>query len=123
MADTLDRPWWEAYRKYLEQSFSQDETVICAVAITRLLTRQFHFAICYHFYDRGADGSKTAALSVIPVKARSVMATFDAQAVAQLLREFAGRSSLRGGKSFPGQGLCPRCRQPLRIGGAVSANC
>ena len=34
------------------------------------------------------------------VKARSVMATFDAQAVAQLLREFAGRSSLRGGNPY-----------------------
>jgi DNA polymerase (family 10) len=29
------------------------------------------------------------------------MATFDAQAVAQLLREFAGRSSLRGGNPYP----------------------
>ena len=35
MTDTLDRPWWEAYRKHLEQSFSQDEIVIRAVAITR----------------------------------------------------------------------------------------
>jgi len=50
--------------------------------------------------ERGADWSKTAASSVIPVKARSVMATFDAQAVAQLLREFAGRSSLRGGNPY-----------------------
>ena len=31
-----DRPWWEAYRQHLEQSFSQDEIVIRAVAITRL---------------------------------------------------------------------------------------
>jgi hypothetical protein len=36
MTDTLDRPWWEAYRRRLEQSFSQDEIVIRAVAITRL---------------------------------------------------------------------------------------
>jgi hypothetical protein len=36
MTDTLDRPWWEAYRQHLEQSFSQDEIVIRAVAITRL---------------------------------------------------------------------------------------
>src|SRR3979409_1298286 len=50
--------------------------------------------------ERGADWSKTAALSVIPVKARSVMATFDPQAVPQLLREFAGRSSLRGGNPY-----------------------
>ena len=31
MTDTLDRPWWEAYRKHV----SQDEIVIRAVAITR----------------------------------------------------------------------------------------
>jgi hypothetical protein len=36
MTDTLDRPWWEAYRRHLEQSFSQNEIVIRAVAITRL---------------------------------------------------------------------------------------
>jgi hypothetical protein len=36
MTDTLNRPWWEAYRHRLEQSFSQDEIVIRAVAITRL---------------------------------------------------------------------------------------
>ena len=36
MTDTLDRAWWEAYRHRLEQSFSQDEIVIRASAITRL---------------------------------------------------------------------------------------
>ena len=36
MTDTLDRPWWDSYRRQLEQSFSQDEIVIRAVAITRL---------------------------------------------------------------------------------------
>jgi hypothetical protein len=36
MTDPLDRPWWEAYRHGLEQSFAQDEIVIRAVAITRL---------------------------------------------------------------------------------------
>jgi hypothetical protein len=36
MTDTLDRPWWESCRRQLEQSFSQDEIVIRAVAITRL---------------------------------------------------------------------------------------
>jgi hypothetical protein len=36
MTDTLDRPWWDSYRRRLEQSFSQDEIVIRAVAITRL---------------------------------------------------------------------------------------
>jgi DNA polymerase (family 10) len=34
------------------------------------------------------------------VKALSAMATFDAQSVAQLLREFAGRSSFRGGHPY-----------------------
>ena len=36
MTDTLDRPWWEAYRQHLEQSFSHDEIVIRAVVFTRL---------------------------------------------------------------------------------------
>jgi hypothetical protein len=36
MTETLDRPWWEAYRQRLELIFSQDEIVIRAVAITRL---------------------------------------------------------------------------------------
>jgi hypothetical protein len=36
MTHSLDRPWWEAYRRHLERSFSQDEIVIRAVAITRL---------------------------------------------------------------------------------------
>jgi hypothetical protein len=31
MSETLDRAWWEAYR---HQSFSQDEIIIRAVAIT-----------------------------------------------------------------------------------------
>ena len=42
-----------------------------------------------------------ALSSVVPVKPiRIVMATLDAKAVAQLLREFAGRSSLRGGNPY-----------------------
>jgi hypothetical protein len=36
MTDTVDRPWWEAYRHRIEQSFARDEIVIRAVAITRL---------------------------------------------------------------------------------------
>src|SRR3954451_14566469 len=67
--------------------------------------RQLHSAIRYHFYGR-PDGRRMRRVEQngrferYSVKARSVMATFDASAVAELLREFAGRSSLRGGNPY-----------------------
>ncbi len=36
MTEHLDRAWWEAYRRKLEQSFRQDEILIRATAITKL---------------------------------------------------------------------------------------
>ena len=36
MTEQLDRQWWSAYRKTLEQEFSQDEIVIRASVIERL---------------------------------------------------------------------------------------
>ena len=36
MADDLDRPWWDAYRRELERRFRQDTIVIRALAHERL---------------------------------------------------------------------------------------
>jgi hypothetical protein len=36
MTDTVDRQWWERYRRSLEEAFAQDEIIIRASAITRL---------------------------------------------------------------------------------------
>lgn len=36
MADTVDHPWWTAYRKTLEQRFGQDEILIRATDAQRL---------------------------------------------------------------------------------------
>ena len=36
MADQLDREWWAAYRKQLQNKFRQDEVLIWASSITRL---------------------------------------------------------------------------------------
>jgi hypothetical protein len=36
MAETLDRAWWRAYKRTLEQRFQQDEVVIRALAMERL---------------------------------------------------------------------------------------
>ena len=36
MADALDRDWWRAFRRELEQSFQQDEIVVRAREVERL---------------------------------------------------------------------------------------
>lgn len=36
MAPALDRPWWNSYRRTLEERFSQDEVLVRATAIERL---------------------------------------------------------------------------------------
>jgi len=36
MADTLDRDWWQAYRRTLEHRFRQDEIVVRAIRFDRL---------------------------------------------------------------------------------------
>jgi hypothetical protein len=36
MIDTVDRDWWSAYRRKLEQDFSQDEIVIRTIEMSRL---------------------------------------------------------------------------------------
>ena len=36
MVQTLDRPWWDGYRKTLEQRFGQRELVVRALRLERL---------------------------------------------------------------------------------------
>ena len=36
MADAVDRAWWQAYRRGLEQQFRQDEVLVRATAVERL---------------------------------------------------------------------------------------
>jgi hypothetical protein len=36
MSDQLDQPWWSAYRRQLEERFTQQEIVVRAQSITRL---------------------------------------------------------------------------------------
>ena len=36
MVETIDRTWWSAYRRALEQRFAQDEILLRATAVERL---------------------------------------------------------------------------------------
>ncbi|HKN69260.1 MAG TPA: hypothetical protein VJW73_23435 [Gemmatimonadaceae bacterium] len=36
MTDTLDREWWRAYRRTLEQRFAQDELIVRSQEVDRL---------------------------------------------------------------------------------------
>ena len=103
MTDTLDRPWWEAYRRRLEQSFSQDEIVSAL------------------WPSRGSDSPKVARCTPGAKMLLNALFRYDHRcrnrrpAASRIRRAHIPARR----RSVPGEGLCARGRQPGRLSGAA----